>query len=437
MRPWRATSFLRILCKFRVLSAHSDLSGDLQREPGRPKRGADLFMKTFASRCAGVAAVLAISTGVLLASAPSELSLVGMVAGRGLYQTDSTSAETSFDEEWARMVSIARMDQRLFADQPAEMIWEQAQGNAQRALAILARIAQIDNRKPDNFDVALSLIKAATEDTEQKERREWGKDAFIRIFEEIRKSGLQEEFRHAESALDAKLGELATTASTFPVPGIGVESRPSWQGAYDNDVLELSNLTNRDLVQAAVFVTIYSEDGSHVTHIHRANRWASGQKVYFKYPYYGSDYALGQTVNQPARLEVSVFGSDGSHFQGTKVWGGNEFDNMVQSYIRDLAVSATFLGPYIEEGSGTAYYPGVKFSMQGLHRLPVRRIKVRLTRRDEVKEVYWDWNKFLASGEEIVLRSADFNQFTSNDPPDVKEIALDFTDTTVEAVYRF
>jgi hypothetical protein len=255
--------------------------------------------------------------GAIHASTPAELSRVATVAGRGLYLSNTTSPETSFEDQWARMVRISRYNQRIFDDAAAEGIWSQAQRHASRALAILVRIAQIDDKKPSNWDVVVSGLKAAAEDTKDKDRKEWGKDIWLRLLMEANKASLQEDFRSAEYDVNAKLAELVSTLSTSGTyHGVGIAHLPSWQGAYDQDFLILTNYTSRNLAMPAVFVTFEGADGKRVAHVHRASRWLAGQKLYFGYPFYRTDYAFGQTVNYPARVSVSVFTEEGA-FQDT------------------------------------------------------------------------------------------------------------------------
>jgi len=370
----------------------------------------------------------------LVASTPAEISLAGSIAGRNLYTSDTTSPQTSFDDQWARMVRITRADQSIFADSYAAAIWSEAQIDANRALAILARIAQIDNRKPSDWDVVISGFKAATEDPKDQERQEWGQDIWVRLLLEANKANLQSEFRAAERTLDMKLAELSSTIrSPYVGRGIGVTHLPSWQGAYDNDLLILKNETGRDLSLSAFFVTIQGKDGSRITHLHHASVWANGQQLYFKYPYYETDYASGQTVNHPVRVEVSVFSPDG-FIQDVKIWTDDEYDNTIRKYIRDVTVSPVFLGEYVEDGTNRAYYPGAKVSFIGLNRLPVKRITVRFTRRGQTAEARWDWNKYLPAGEDVVLRAQSLAQFCKYNPPEQKQVIIEFTDSSVPAV---
>ena len=183
--------------------------------------------------------------------------------------------------------------------------------DANRALAILARIAQIDNNKPSDWDVVVSGFKAATEDTKNKDREEWGQDAWVRLLMEAGKANLENEFRTAEQTLAMKLAELSS-AVRYPYvgQGIGMTHLPSWQGAYSNDLLILRNETGRDLSRPAFFVTFLGNDGSRITHLHRASIWGNTQELYFKYPYYETDYASRQTVSHPASVEVSVYSPD-------------------------------------------------------------------------------------------------------------------------------
>jgi hypothetical protein len=386
------------------------------------------------SRIAGLAVILA--TG-LRASTPQEISVAGAVAGRGLYTSANANPETSFDDEWARMVRISRFNQRVFSDPFAEAIWSEAQIDATRALAILARVADIDNRKPSDWDVVVSGLKAMTEDTKNKQRQEYASDVWVRLLMEVNKSGLQQDFRSAESVLDAQLAKLPATTGFSPARGtITIQHTPSWQGAYDNDGLVLTNASGHDLSSLAVFVTLRGKDGSSITHVHRASRWANNQKVYFRYPYYKNDYAEGQTVDHPVAVDVAAFSSDGS-FEGELEWGEQAWDETIHHYLDDVKATGVFLGEYVEDGSNKVYYPGFKFTFSGLNRLPVKRIHIRFTRKGEVKDVYWDWNKFITPGNEIALRSDLLAQFGKTDPPNNKQIILEFTDSDVQATYTW
>lgn len=371
--------------------------------------------------------------GALPASTPAELSRAATIAGRGLYSSTTTSTETSFDDQWTRMVRISRYAGRIFSDPSAEGIWLQAQRHASRALAALVRIAQIDEKKPSNWDVVVSGLKAGAEDTKDKDRTEWGKDIWIRLLMEANKANLQEEFRDAEWDLNSKLAELAGTVNTSAASqGVSVAHLPSWQGAYDSDLLVLTNNTGRNLAWPAIFVTLHGGDGARVTHLHRASNWLANQKLYVHYPYYRTDYALGRTLNRPARIAVSVFTAE-EFFQDAYAWTSAGWDSTVRRYIEDLRLSGHYLGEYVESGSDKVYYPGYKFSVSGLNRLPIKRITIRFTRRGTTQEVYWDWNKYLPSGQEVVLRSEYFAEYGGLDPPDRKEIVLEFTDASVPA----
>ena len=371
------------------------------------------------------------------ASTPAEMSLAGYVAGRDLYKTADTSDQTSFEDQWARMARIVKFDQRIFPDPSAQVIWSEAQADADRALAALARIAQIDNKKPSDFDVVVSTLKAATEDTKDKDRKEWGQDAWVRLLMEINKADLEKQFRAAEWTLNAKLAELAATVrSSDAIQGIGITHLPSWQGAYDHDALVLTNQTGRDLSAPAFFVTFQGQDGSRITHLHRASMWANGQQLHFKYPYYDTDYASGQTVNRPARLEVSVFSPDG-FVQDVKLWSDEDYDTIVRRYMDEVKVTGVFLGEYVEDGSGTLYYPGFKFSTKGLNRLPVKRITVRFIRRGETREDHWVWNKYLPPDEEVVLRSRSLADFGKSDAPEQEQIILEFTDSSAQSTFTW
>jgi hypothetical protein len=99
-----------------------------------------------------------------------------------------------------------------------------------------------------------------------------------------------------------------------------------------------------------------------------------------------------------------------------------------------LKVSPVFLGEYVEEETGKPYYPGVKFSISGLNRLPVKRITVQFVRGGETVEEHWNWNKYLPQGEEVVLRSQSFARFGKYAPPEQKRVILEFTDSSVPAV---
>ena len=289
------------------------------------------------------AATMILAAHSLAASTPAEISLAGFVAGRNLFKSDATSPQTSFDDQCARMVRIASSDRGMFTDPAAEAIWSEAQLDARRALATLARIAEIDNKKPSDWDVVVSSLKAAGEDTKNKDRQEWGKDLWVRLLMEFGKTSLQKEFRTAEWALDTKLAELSSTVRPpYTGQGIGIVHLPSWQGAYDNDLLILKNQTGQDLTRPAVFVTFQGRDGKQVTHLHHALMWANNQQVYFKYPYYETDYAPGQTVNVPTRVEVSVIYPDGL-IRDAKVWSREEYDNTVRGYINDLKLTRVFL----------------------------------------------------------------------------------------------
>ena len=372
----------------------------------------------------------ALSVPYLAASTPAEISLAGNIAGRHLFTSEATSPETDFQDQWARLVRISRYDRPVFADPADEAIWDAAEIDAKRALEILARIAELDNNKPSDWNVVVSAFNFATEDTKNKERQNWAGDVWRRILFEAGKSVLQSQFRTAEQALDRKLAELAATVRWPDSGGLGIGHLPSWQGAYQNDMLILRNDTGRDLSNAAVFVTFYGTNGSSLTHLHHASAWAANQKLYFQYPYYDADYASGQTVNHPTRVQVSVCWPEGA-VQFSKLWSGDDYDALVRQYLRDLHYRGTYLGEYVEDGTNTVYYPGVKFSTSGLQRLPVKRITVRFIRRGETKEVYWDWNKYVASGNEVVLRSQDLAAFGKNDPPEQKQVILEFTDSSV------
>lgn len=394
-------------------------------------------MRKFAFNCVATAAMILVGPSVAASSTPAEISFAGSVAGRDLYTTDATSDQTSFEDQWARMVRIATSDLRIFADPSARVIWSEVQADANRALATLVRIAQIDNKKPSDFDVAVSVVKAAAEDTKDKDRKEWGQDAWVRLLMEANKLSLEKEFRTAEWTLNAKLAELASTvSSSYAGRGVGITHLPSWQGAYTHDVLILKNQTGRDLSAPALFVTFLGQDGSQITHLHRASMWANDQQLYFKYPYYDSDYASGQTVNRPARVEVSVFSPDG-FVQEVKVWSDEEYANTVRRYMDEVKLSGVFLGEYVEDGSGTLYYPGFKFSATGLSRLPVMRLTVRFIRRGEVREAHWTWNRYLESGEEVVLRSPSFADFGKSDPPEQEQIIFEFTGSSARSVYTW
>ena len=370
----------------------------------------------------------------LPASTPADMSYAASIAGRNLYTTENTSPQTSFDDQWQRMVRISKADPSIFTDPYAASIWSEAQMDANRALAILARIAQIDNRKPSDWDVIVSGLKAATEEPQNKERQEWGQDFWVRLFMEAGKSDLQGQFRTAETALDTKLAELSRTVRSPAIgSGIGITHLPSWQGAHNSDLLILRNDTGRNLSLPAIFVTIEGADGSRVTHLHHASMWTNGQQCYFRYPFYDSDYASGQTVRHPARVEVSVFSSDGS-YQDVKVWTDDAYANTIQTYIRDLKISPVFLGEYVESGTNATYYPGAKFSFSGLNRLPVKSITVRFTRRGQTAEARWDWNKYLPENEDVVLRAQSLARFGKYGPPEQKQIIIEFTDTSVPAV---
>ena len=152
------------------------------------------------------------------------------------------------------------------------------------------RIADIDNKKPSDWDAVISALRPAGEQPKGNERKEWGQDLWVRLLMEVNKSNLQEEFRSAELAVDEKLAELQGTASSSAVDNaIGVRYLPSWQGAYDTDLLILTNQTGRDLSSLGLFVTLRSNRGTSVTHVHGVSRWANNQAIYFRYPYYKTD----------------------------------------------------------------------------------------------------------------------------------------------------
>lgn len=370
-------------------------------------------------------------------STPAELTKVAFVAGQDSSQSNYGSTQLNLQHEWERLARIVQYDQPVSNDPNAQAIWEQAQAHAREALVALAGIHQIDNDKPSDWNTVVSGFKAAMEDTKNKRRTEWGSDVWVRLVAEGRKSLFQSDFRTAEAALDRKLTELASTAGGFTTgAGIRITHLPSWQGAYDNDLVSLKNETGTDLAAAAIFVFIQGKDGAVKTHLHRVAGWNKDQNLVFRYPFEGSDYFDAGTVTEPGRVTVAVFSQDAS-FRAIKSWNAPDFDDTVRGYLSDVRLTGIFLGEYREEGTNELYFPGVKFSIEGVHRLPIRRIKVRFTRRGETQEVYWDWNKFLITRDSIVLRSSYFSRFGKYDPPEQRQVILEFTDSSVAAAYTW
>jgi len=364
------------------------------------------------------------------------------IVGTPLLEKPAATEPAGFDDTWDRLLRIYRYRDWSAGDSNLASAWTEIQQKTFSCLTILSAIAKIDNLKPTGWDIFLKTMRDNNSDSKKFDR---DLTVLERVLAEGSKLVLQQQLRDREFELYTSIGALKSVGDGLargPMrKGIAIGYLPSWRGVYLGDVLEMRNDSGTDFTNGAVAVTVRHMDGRSVTHIHYVERWQNGSTLGAWYPYYAGDYSKNKAFDDPTSIEVAAY-SGGAISIGRRDISEQELDATIRRYCSELRFAGSFLGEYVENGSGKFYPPGFRFTFDGLSALPVKSVLIRFySAEGRAQEVIWEGRESLQRSKYYVYRSDLFSKsepaFGSVSAPAHVEVVLEFAGTSYRHTTRF
>ncbi len=369
-------------------------------------------------------AVRTLRSAVVLVCVFPPTHLAGQVATQQLSLSEferlcASAASPLFENiNDARRLSISDQRRRLNriigeslprADQPQlSALWAPIQQRAGEGLALLAIIDSIEENKPSNWNL---LWKVLTTNDTDKQKNERDFEIFKRLAMEGGEVGLRQKFHELDQELNESIVALAVLRGNYQaaeVPdGISLSYWPSWNGVYAGDCLRFRNNTGVNLLNTVLITSLKGSSGQSASHVHHVDNWAPGA---YLNAYYWADedgYSTTETVSDPSEVDVVAYSASSvltTRYQLTP----DEWDKVIEEYCSKLQVSGTFLGNYVEDGSGQPYAPGLKFRFSGIRSLPVTSVTIQFSDGAEWQGDVWGGAKTLQPNEDYSYRSERF-----------------------------